>query len=95
MKALQIGFLLFVAIVYMGLSSVRPDLIWSIRLGAVVVITIFFILTNILRGRPALAANNPLEADETPSLNLTSARMDDSPNKAKHAESASRGDTAQ
>ncbi len=71
MKALQIGFALVVGVVYIFLSMANPGLKWPLRLGALVLISLFFILTNVLRGRPALESNNPLEPDEIPSLNLT------------------------
>lgn len=78
MKGLQLGFALVVGVVYVLFSVGRPDLRWPLRIGVLVLIAAFFIVTNLLRGRPALESNNPLEADEAPSLNLASAGMNDS-----------------
>jgi hypothetical protein len=78
MKGLQLGFALVVGVVYVLFSVGRPDLRWPLRIGVLVLIAAFFIVTNLLRGRPALESNNPLEADEAPSLNLSSAGMNDS-----------------
>ena len=77
MKVLTIVFVIAVGVAYVFLSAAMPDEKLFLRIGAMALIAIFVVITNIVRGRPALtAAENPLAAEPVPSLNLSARSLD-------------------
>jgi xanthosine utilization system XapX-like protein len=71
-RIVQIGFAMVIGLVYIGVKMANPEMgsmaVWGLRLGVLVLLSGFFVLTNLLSGRAADAS--PLQEEEVPSLNL-------------------------
>lgn len=81
MRVLQIAFAMVVGAVYIAVTGSYPEMgalpMWGLRIGVLLLIGVFFSVTNILSGRAPDAS--PLNDDEVPSLNLSAGSSPDSP----------------